>query len=262
MEYLFGCTTKIDSPLHKLDARVKLLAILGYIIVITTLSSFFALGAGIIFLLALALLSRVELMMVIKRLFWVFPFAGALVVIFPFITPGDPVWQAQAGGFTLTATAQGLAWALVLALRVLNAVLALTLLTATTSFRELMQTFRDLRVPAVFVQTIEFMIRYILVLVDEAGRMRIARQARCFKKGRSLLDYHTVKTLGQMIGVLFLRSCGRGERVYLAMLARGLSANRVDRPGRNLGVRDVGWGALITVFAVSLWLAEAGVYKW
>ncbi|MEW5954155.1 MAG: cobalt ECF transporter T component CbiQ [Bacillota bacterium] len=262
MEYLFGCTTRINSPLHKLDARVKLLAILGYIVIITTLSSFFALALGIIFLLALALLSRVELVMIIKRLLWIFPFAGALVVIFPFITPGDPVWQARVGMITLTATAQGLSWALVLALRVLNAVLALTLLTATTSFRELMQTFRDLRVPAVFVQTIEFMVRYILVLVDEANRMRVARQARCFKKGRSLLDYHTVKTLGQMIGVLFLRSCGRGERVYLAMLARGFSSVTVSRAGRNICVRDVGWGALIAVVAVCLWLAEAGVYKW
>lgn len=262
MEHLFGCTAKVDAPFYKLDARVKLLAILGFIVVITTLSSFLALGLGILFLFTLALLARVEMMTVIKRVLWIFPFAGMLVVVFPFITPGDPLWQGQAGPFTLTATAQGLTWAAVLALRVFNAILALTLLTATTSFRELMQAFRSLRVPEVFVQTVEFMVRYIMVLLDEVSRMRVARQARCFQSGHSLLHWHTVKTLGQMIGVLFLRSCGRGERVYLAMLARGLTTGGVTRPGGSLRIQDVGWGFLITIIAVGLWLVEAGVYLW
>lgn len=262
MEHLFGCTTKGDSAFYKLDARVKLLAILAFIVIVTTLGSFLALGLGIIFLLTLALISKVEMMAVVKRVLWIFPFAGVLVVVFPFITPGDPVWQGQAGPFSLTATSQGLVWAAVLALRVFNAVLALTLLTATTSFRELMLALRSLKVPEVFVQTVEFMVRYILVLLDEANRMRVARQARCYKRGSSLLHWHTIKTLGQMIGVLFLRSCGRGERVYLAMLARGLSSGGLARSEGSLRIQDLGWGALITVFAMGLWLVEAGVYRW
>jgi len=38
-----------------------------------------------------------------------------------------------------------------------------------------------------------------------------------------LFHFFTLKTLGQLIGVLFMRSWERGERVYLAMAARGFT---------------------------------------
>ena len=62
-----------------------------------------------------------------------------------------------------------------------------------------------------------FMYRYVFVIVDEARRMRAALAARAYRP-RHLGQ---VAALGRLVTALFLRSYERGERVYLAMLARG-----------------------------------------
>jgi cobalt/nickel transport system permease protein len=61
------------------------------------------------------------------------------------------------------------------------------------------------------------MIRYIDVLTAEVSRMRMARISR----GDSPRALHQVGAIAKSVGVLFLRSYERGERVYLAMLSRG-----------------------------------------
>jgi cobalt/nickel transport system permease protein len=62
-----------------------------------------------------------------------------------------------------------------------------------------------------------FMERQIHILGDELSRMVQARRSRSFhRSGR--LDYGLLTGL---IGMLFLRSFERGERVHSAMLARG-----------------------------------------
>jgi cobalt/nickel transport system permease protein len=69
----------------------------------------------------------------------------------------------------------------------------------------------------VLVSTLQFMYRYLYVLTDELDRMVKARRSRTFRRsGR--LDWGLLTGL---IGVLFLRSLERGERVHNAMLARG-----------------------------------------
>ncbi len=68
----------------------------------------------------------------------------------------------------------------------------------------------------VLVATLHFMSRYVHVLLDELGRMIQARRSRSFR--RSGPDWGLLTGL---IGVLFLRSMERGERVHAAMLARG-----------------------------------------
>jgi cobalt/nickel transport system permease protein len=65
------------------------------------------------------------------------------------------------------------------------------------------------------------MYRYVFVLGDELMRMKCARDARSFG-GNS--KWH-IKTIGNIIGMLFIRTYERGERVYIAMVSRGFSGN-------------------------------------
>jgi cobalt/nickel transport system permease protein len=55
------------------------------------------------------------------------------------------------------------------------------------------------------------------VIADEARRMRAALAARAYRP-RHLGQ---AAAIGRMVTALFLRTYERGERVYLAMLARG-----------------------------------------
>ena len=101
---------------------------------------------------------------------------------------------------------------------------------------------------------LSFMYRYIFVLVDEVMRMKQARDSRNFG-GRRLWQ---LRTIGNMIGTLFIRSYERGERVYAAMMARGFSGH--TRTLENLSFRpaDALFGAalgfiLILAMVLNLW---------
>jgi cobalt/nickel transport system permease protein len=95
--------------------------------------------------------------------------------------------------------------------------LGAVLLGATTSFPDILHGLERLRVPRLLTVIATFMYRYVFVIADEARRMRSALAARAFRP-RHLGQ---VAALGRMVTALFLRSYERGERVYVAMLARG-----------------------------------------
>jgi cobalt/nickel transport system permease protein len=65
------------------------------------------------------------------------------------------------------------------------------------------------------------MVRYLEVIAAEARRMRLARVAR----GHDPRFLWQIGPTVRGIGTLFLRSYERGERVHLAMLARGYTGS-------------------------------------
>lgn len=99
----------------------------------------------------------------------------------------------------------------------LISVACITLLASTTQFPDLMHGLERLHVPAFFTTVTAFMYRYIFIIVDEAERMKRARDSRNYQ-GRWI--WHA-KVTGYLIASLFLRSQERAEHVYHAMSARG-----------------------------------------
>ena len=61
------------------------------------------------------------------------------------------------------------------------------------------------------------MYRYLFVIAGEARRMRVALAARGYRPRHAL----QAAAIGRVATALFLRTFERGERVYVAMLARG-----------------------------------------
>ena len=261
MDILLG-QVKEDSPLYKVDARVKLLAILVFIAFTSTIKALTVLGIAAVFMLGMAAAARITPGIILKRLAWVIPFTGGMIVFFPFIMPGDAVLHLNLGLFSLTATDKGVAHAVMLSLRVFVAVMAVTLLVSTTKFSDLACALRNLRVPVIFVELIEFTIRYIFVLTDEVARMKTARRARNFQNGRSLFNRHTFRTLGQTVAVLFIRSYERGERIYSAMLARCYSGQIKTKEVFSLRTADWCWGLSIAAAGMCLRLVEFGGVVW
>ncbi|MGI9950999.1 cobalt ECF transporter T component CbiQ [Moorellaceae bacterium AZ2] len=250
-------------PFQRVDARVKLVAIVGYIALATGLTSWFLLVVGLSFLGLLITFSGSGWRRAAARLAWAVPLAVAMFLFLPVVTPGHPWYQIRMGPWGLTLSLEGWQLAVLLSLRLVNALLAVALLLDTTPFGELMGALRSLHFPAVLVQLIEFTLRYIFVTADELARMYVARKARCFQPGHSLLARDTFYTLGQLIGTLFMRSWERSERVYQAMLARGFTGNYAlatlaTRPAG----RDLVWGLSILGMALGLRLLELGGWAW
>ncbi len=262
MKLLMPVCAGSDSALHRMEPRVKVVSIFGFVAVVSSLSSKPLLVSAAVMITALALISGLGAGYLLRRLILVLPFTGMVLLVLPFAVSGEAVFSLQFGYFHIAATDQGFGRAAILSLRVLTAVVAVNILTATTPFPDLMKALRGLKIPEVFVQVLEFTVRYIFVLVDEVQRMKLARKARCFKAGRSIFDKGAFRTLGQLVGVLFVRSWERGDRIYCAMLSRGYPAGAVVREsGARPGWGDLCRGSIILMSAVCLRLFESGALQ-
>jgi len=233
----------LDSPIHRLDGRVKLLVVLACLSlwVTTPPGNWIPLGFALVLLAAAATASRVPLAFVLLRSLPAAGFVALVAVLTPF-APGGSVLVRVSPAIAISREGAVL-YASVVSKAFLS-VTSVVLLSATTSFAGILQSMERLRVPRSLVQIVGFAYRYLFVIVEEALRMKRARDARLFG-GRWL--WHS-RVIGQMIGTLFLRSYERAERVYQAMLARGFDpAARPSQP-RPLTRADV--AALIAVPAL------------
>ncbi|MBE2235289.1 MAG: cobalt ECF transporter T component CbiQ [Anaerolinea sp.] len=228
-----------DSPIHRLDARVKLLGALAFILAaaLTPDGAWLAFGALVLLWLALALISDVPLGVLLRRGLVALPFAAAAVTVL-FTLPGRPLATLQLPvlGWQLTISDAGLVRFVTILLKSWVSVSMAMLLTAATPFPDLLQAMRGIGIPAALVGVLAFMYRYIFVLADEAQAMLRAREARSAagpggqKAGGTVV--WRARTVGGMVGSLFVRSLARSERVYQAMVSRGYAGELrwLDRP--------------------------------
>jgi len=263
---------KGTSLVHRLDPRLKLLAVLAFVLVVTTTPpgnwAAFALLAALA--IGAVLAAQVSLAEGLKHSAIALPFAGMVAVSLPFTQAGEVVWSwqpfgfAQGGlfGFTLAITDAGLVLFATVVVKAWLSVMVSGLLVATTPFPDLLAAMRSLRVPAVLTATISFMYRYLFVLVDEAMRLQTARAARSVGAGRTIR--WRARVLGGMIGSLFIRSYERSERIYAAMLSRGFAGEvrtltRLAWQARDTWV-GLAWVAVLASIAalgrMALWLPD------
>ncbi|WP_333870151.1 cobalt ECF transporter T component CbiQ [Desulforamulus putei] len=245
------------------DARVKMIAVVIFIINATTLQDKTLLLTTAFLLLGISLIAGISPVHLVKRLAVILPFGGVMVSVIPFVTPGEPVWTLQLGAFKLAVTKEGWEAAVLPCLRMLTAFLGMAFLTSTTSLREMTHALNHLKFPKILILLIDFTVRYIAVVMDELNRMQTARKARGFKPGRGLWDRHTVKTIGSTLAMLFLRSYERAERVYLAMLSRGYTG-RYKCCGHCHRIKklDLSFGAAMITVSWAIKLVDMGGIQW
>ncbi|WP_165074517.1 energy-coupling factor transporter transmembrane component T family protein [Paludisphaera rhizosphaerae] len=194
-----------DGPLQRLDARVKLVAAVAFVVgvVAAPSGSWRLLGAMAACLAVAAAVGRISPARLLVR--WL---GFAIVVGFLAVLASGAV--AERTGLPRRLV--------VLDLVVRNSLAfgAMMILAEVTPWSRLLSALRRLGVPAVLTATIAMMHRYLFVLRDELDRMATARRARTF--GRSGL---TFSVLAGLIGMLLFRALLREERVFDAMTARG-----------------------------------------
>jgi cobalt/nickel transport system permease protein len=202
------------SPVHRLDPRAKLLGFVGITVVAvsTPLHAWPAYVACALALVAAAAVARVGPGVLWTRARVVLPLVVFVAVFVPFVRGGETV---SVGPFELSES--GLATFLTVSVKATIGTVSAVLLGATTSFPDVLHALERLRAPRLLVLIAGFMYRYLFVIVDETRRMRTALAARAYRP-RHLL---AVSAIGRVVIAMFLRTYDRGERVYVAMLARG-----------------------------------------
>ncbi|MFE9043241.1 cobalt ECF transporter T component CbiQ [Streptomyces sp. NPDC012421] len=202
-----------DSPVHHLPPHTKLVAVLGFVLVVvsTPREAVWAFACYAALLGTVAALARVPAGFLLRRLAIELPFVG-FALLMPFVVPGE---QTELLGVSVSVPGLWGAWN-ILAKGTLG-VAASVLLAATTELRALILGLQRLGLPSLLVQIASFMIRYGDVVTDELRRMSVARRSRGFE-ARGPRHWGV---LAKTAGALFIRSYERGERVHLAMISRG-----------------------------------------
>jgi len=201
------------SVVHRAPAHLKLVALVSFMLVVvaTPRAWFPVFGGYLLVLLGVVALSRVPFGYLAKRMLIETPFV-LFAVLVPFIAEGPRI---ELLGLSVSETGLFAAWGL-LAKGTIG-VLASLSLAATTDPQEVLVGLRRLRLPDLIVQIMGFMLRYLDVVTAEMGRMVTAMRSR----GCDPRSPRHWPVLARSLGALFIRSYERGERVHLAMLARG-----------------------------------------
>ncbi len=206
-----------DSPIHRLDARAKLVAVLAYTVVLISFDRYRIADLAPMAVMPLAMLwfARIPVAFALRRVAILSPFILMLALMSPVYDralreAAFGPWQFAVSGGWLTAANIAIKFAL--------GVLALTAMICATPFALLLEAMRRLRVPQIVVLQLGFLYRYLFLLIDEAMRVRRARDFR----GAALAPVgRRLAAAGGVVGALFLRTLDRSQRVHLAMASRG-----------------------------------------
>lgn len=240
-------------PFRELDPRVKLLGGFIFLALVVSLRNPVGLGAA---LLAIGLLARYNGLSwgyLGRRLLVTLPFTGFFLVFQPFTYPGGGPLATVVG---LVIIREGLEAAGIIALRVAAAVCFLSTLMACTTERELWLGMQGLRIPAPIAQLFLFILRYLRVLTHDLQALQVACTSRGFRPGRSLAHRQTFRLLGEMLGAFLVRSVGRAEIVYLALVSRGLEGEAAAAEQRRLAPGDWLPGGLLAGLGLVLFLVD------
>src|SRR5258706_14837097 len=219
----------IESFLHRLDPRVKVVVTVAFILSNALLpdGAWLAFGFSWLFLLFVNALSNLGIAFTFKRSFVALPFALVAITVL-FSIPGKALTTFHFLTLNLTITDMGLLRFMTILVRSWLSVQMAILLVSVARFPDIVHALEHLRVPAILTTIIAFLYRYLFVLVDEVFRLLRAREARSAaaagaRSGGSVMWRAGVA--GNMAGQLFLRSYERSDRVYNAMLARGYAGH-------------------------------------
>ncbi len=237
----------IESPIHRLDARARVIAAVVLSVAIATVNSPAALALSLTGAVALAAVGRLPLRSTLRRLLPLNLFLAVLVVLLPLTTPGPALFHVH----TLAFTWPGLLAGLAIAARANAIVLIITALLTTMEAADLARALRSLRVPPALVTLFLLTGRYIFVLQTEYQRLRRAMGVRAFRPRTNL---HTLRAFGNLVGMLVVKGFDRSERVYQAMKCRGYTGVFPTREPAQWSLRDAMFGCGTATFVmVMLW---------
>ena len=167
---------------HRLPPQCKLVAVLLFVLVVvaTPQEQFWAFGVYALLLAAVALVARVPVPADRCGGWW----SRCRSSLFARAAAVRRARRHGRGARAVGSASRGLLGAWNILAKGTLGVVASILLAATTEPRALLLGLERLRLPALMVQIMSFMLRYVDVVGGEMHRMRIARESRGFQGAR------------------------------------------------------------------------------
>ena len=247
----------VDSPIHRLDPRVKIIAAVIYIIELFLVKTF--VGFAICFgaLAIVVAVAKVPVRYILRGLKPVLLILFFTFFLNMFMIPGTVIWRL---GF-LKVTLEGLTTAAFMSIRLILLITGSYMMTLTTTPLELTdgleKLFGPLRIIKVptheLAMTMSIALRFIPTLLEETDKIMKAQQARGadFESGNFI---RRAKALVPVLLPLFISAFRIAQDLSYAMEARcyrgGVGRTRMHN--MRMGREDI--AALVLVFAFLIFI--------
>lgn len=240
------------SPVHRLDARLKILLTIAFIVMLFVANGFAGLGVCVCFTFLTFLISRIPLKMMFKSLkpILIIIIITALLNLF-FVHTGTPYFEWK----FIKITDKGVETAIFMVVRISCLIIGTSLLTYTTSpidltdaIERLLSPLKKIKVPVhELAMMMTIALRFIPTLIEETDKIMSAQKARgadmetgsIFKKAKALIP---------ILIPLFVSSFRHAEELALAMECRCYHGGegRTKMKQLKLKLSDL-WGALYQI---------------
>jgi len=219
-----------NSPIHRLDPRIKLFFAILVIIYAVSLpriheNNVARLLAVEAYLLLIVLAAGLDLRYFLLRILAVLPFGLGIILFQPFLkhsfVESYTVYPLDLP-LGLSITYEGLAFGLTLLLKFLVCVTSVVLLSSTTRMRDMVAAADRVGFPREFTLLLSMMVRYLFLFWAVLKRIRVAQETRLFNIwNKDVPRRWVIEQIGHSISSIFIRSYEQGEKTYISMLCRG-----------------------------------------
>lgn len=213
-----------NSPIHKMDSRVKLLLDILYLVILFTTQSFTGLVAGLLFMVICYLIARINLTMILKSVKPIMPlmlFTAILNLLF--IKGETPLFS----WWIISIYPEGIRTSLFMLVRILALIVGMSLLTYTTSpimltdaIERLLNPLKKIHFP---VHELSMMmtiaLRFIPTLIEETDKIMSAQKARGAEMDTGSI-FKRAKSLIPILIPLFVSAFKRANELATAMECR------------------------------------------
>jgi len=204
----------VSSPIQRWDPRLKIGALGLLILAIALIKTLPVAVIALILASLLVVISGLPLGFIGHGLSFVTIFLVPFFIIMPMTYPGEVGLHFLGLPFAW----EGLRLAALIFVKAIAIVLCSFVCFGTSRFDISMIALQHLKCPKVIVQMLLFTYRYTFVFLEEMRRMQTSMRARGFVPRT---DGYTLRTYGNFVGTLLVRSFERTERVFKAMLSKG-----------------------------------------
>ncbi|MFH0878271.1 MAG: energy-coupling factor transporter transmembrane component T [Lentisphaerota bacterium] len=230
------------TRIHRLDSRIKLISALVFILCVASFPKYAV--SALIPLAAIpwfmGILGQVPWRPVFRLILAASPFALMVGLFNPWL---DPHKILIAGSLHLSA---GWWSMLSILIRFLLTTSMILVVVSTTSLPGLLHGMIQLKIPRPFVTQLQFLYRYLFLLVSEGQQLSRARALR--EPGRK---HPSISLARKMLSSLLWRTWERAGRVYQCMKARGFRGDFPSFHASHFHTVDIVFLAACAVFCLA-----------
>lgn len=258
-----------NSVVHRIDPRVKIMLTLFYIILLFFVKNALGFGLYIVVTAIIITLTKINFKFIInglKPILFLLIFTAAINI---FMTGETPLFKI---GF-LTATKEGVIFAVFMAIRLTLLVMGTSVLTFTTSpimltdgIERLLSPFAKIGVPShAIAMMMTIALRFIPTITEETDKIMKAQSARGadFESGNIV---KRAKAMTPLLIPLFISAFRRADELATAMECRGYQGGEGRTRLKQLSMTKIDYvsivwavlfiGAIIFLNQINLWMVQ------